>query len=348
MARHEISASNIPNNDDDGLWALPVLQNKMALLLKHSLNLTLLKVPGDGHCLIHAITRSLGLFTPAQWSGNRNIAWARLFRYHLARHVLGEHERAFLHGNEYLEDRHAILFARLWRLRIQIQGVQEVFQHQISVGDAVYFPLNQDSDLLDVNLVCYWDKSHFDAIVPTAANFHAHRCIIMADDMDNLFALTEEGMARFDRFIFQWLDVLRSPNPQSVDQKYKFSSVSAFLQVFREDSWPALPYVADLLQHDGSVFTNDENALSDFNMVNQGGVGDGASPDSTVESAPTNEVHSNDRYKIVCVYVLSLTVYLFVACIFVRWYEMRYVSQYLVDEVLGKYAQFDCLDSLLT
>ena len=288
----------------DGFWSTEALRANSAPIFQDRFQLKLAPVPGDGECLIHSITRSLGLITPQRWLGSSVWDWARLFRFHLARHISGEEDLAFLSSNSYLDDRFAILFARLWRLRLIIHPVQEWPQRELDFDSALYFPLPPDDDLLSIHLVCFTNRRHYDLLVPTQRNFFSHCCTITARDLRKYFTANEEGEARFDRFIFKWLDVLRSPNPSASDGLYKFSSISNFLRVFPESSWPTLPYLDEPITSDGSIFVpNGEDLLQSIHVA-PGRIEDGSSSVSTVgsfnDAAPTNSRKLIDRYKLFC------------------------------------------------
>jgi len=320
--------SEEPLQVDDGVdtaWSLITLRAKASPVLSSNLGLRLMAVPADGECLVHALTRSLGLLPRRQWNGTRLLDWAHLFRLHLARHISGEEEQAFLYGHDYLDDRFAILFARLWRLRISAHPYQEWPRRQLQFLAPQFFPLAEDDDLLDVRLALQTQKEHFDILFPRNRNFYSHTCLISAHDLNVLFA-GSDGEILFDRFMFKWLSVLRSRNPSVDNGLYRFSSVAEFMDTFKVDTWPAPHYLSGLLELDGSVFVNNEQFLESLLQDAVEGVEDGISLHSTVDSmgnaAPTHDVDINDRYGIwVCIFSFD-----FILLHVLRWYTIRIVQ----------------------
>ena len=65
------------------LWPSAILRNKAAPYFEESLNLAIQTAPGDGECLIHSLTRSLGIMPPKTWDVNKTWDWARLFSFTL-------------------------------------------------------------------------------------------------------------------------------------------------------------------------------------------------------------------------------------------------------------------------
>jgi hypothetical protein len=283
------------------LWPSAILRNKAAPYFEESLNLAIQTAPGDGECLIHSLTRSLGILPPKTWDVNKTWDWARLFRLHLARHISGEDDLNFLYGNDYLEDRFATLFARLWRLRITAHPLMEFPRRQLFFPPVQFYPLQVDDDLLDVQLLCYVAHHHFDYLVPVQRNFYPHTISISAKDWRSHFPADNlEAEARLDRFIFTWLDILRSPNPDSADGAYRFSSMAQFLSTFPEQDWQLAPVLDALLTYDNSVFTNNNEEVLMSIQDATGGMEDGVSSDSTAGinnvAAPTSARNSTDRY----------------------------------------------------
>ena len=289
------NASTGSGSHASGLWSCHILRSKAAPIYKERLGLTPVKAPGDGDCLIHSLTRSLGLLPPKGWSADRTRYWARLFRSHLARHISSEADQAFLHSDNYLEDRFAIYFARLWRLRISMHPLAEFPARRLHFVPPQVYPLQLDDDLLAVDVLFYSARAHFDYLVPGRRNFFAHSCTITVKDLRAYFSDSDAvSQTRFDRFIFKWLDVLRSPNPESDDRLYRFNSLADFVSLFPENSWPALPLQDEPLVGDNSVFICDEDASRSV-LLALGGIEDGVSVNSTAGTIDVAAPHSS-RY----------------------------------------------------
>ena len=308
------SSANLSENNEtlpDGLWSTQTLRSKAQPLFFTRLQHKLVKVPSDGESLIHSITRSLGLSPPNQWHGTMVWEWARLFRFHLARHLSDANDPASLYSENTLEDRFAVLLARLWHLRLTVHPVQEWPPREIHFAPSQFFPLQELNDLLDIQLVLYSDRKHFEFLVPPLRNFYAHQCTITARDWRIFFTSDNAGESRFDRFIFQWLQILKVPNPNAADGVYKFNSVSKFMSSFAESSWPELPYLDAPLVHDGSIFVHNNVEVPHSIQDAKGGIEDGLSSNSTVDSindtAPPSEGNSIDRYKnFVCLFLMCV------------------------------------------
>jgi hypothetical protein len=282
----------------DGSWSIATLRAKASAIFASNLSLKLVNAPPDGECLIHSLTRSLGLMPLKQWSGTLLLDWAHLFRLHLARHISGEDQQAFLYSHNYLEDRYAILFARLWRLRITIHPYQESPRRNLQFIPVQYFPVQVDDDLLDIRLALQANKTHYDYLFPRQSNFYRHTCTVTAADLRDYFS-GSDGEVRFDRFIFKWLDVLRSPNNASRSSVYKFSSVAEFISTFNESDWPMPEYHLGLLTPDSALFAHNELVISDTLQSEEEGSDDGVSSSSianpTNVAAPPSDVESNNR-----------------------------------------------------
>jgi hypothetical protein len=218
--------------------SLDAARRRAAALFKEN-QATLKYAPAnDGNSLLHAITRSLGLWPHPQWTSAPLSRWTRILRSHLARYCDSPVDRDFLNGDRPLAMAHALLITRLWRIHTLIYPCDETPLGTVFPWPPVQYPYdNSWSSLVDVHLVHWSDLGQFDILEPSTIHHVPHTCAIQADDL-KLFEGSEAALTLFDRFLETWLRMqLTATSPSASTSRHTFPSVAAFVRYKPIGSW---------------------------------------------------------------------------------------------------------------
>jgi hypothetical protein len=252
------------------LMSRGAMQRYAARICSEQLQMVYTRVPPDGHCAIHAVTRGLGLSPPSGWRGEHLSRWARAFRSHFARYCAAHVDKEFFDGFDFLEIDHLLLIARLWKIRIFVYSCQAIPDGTVTLWPPIKYPLENVGNLLpEIHLVYLQGYQHFDLLIPSVGNFTRQICGVKVPDLA-LFEGSHIASQLFDRFIEMWLDFLMNPPPLPEGYTYAiWDNIHELMESYDPTRWPRALRFRVLSNTVGIFAASVEDIPSDF-LIAQG------------------------------------------------------------------------------